>query len=120
MAMRYFSYDELHKIIETNPELKKRSDEIHSLPQAKNWDDFLAQKLQMLKVYAQAVGCCQVQNAQDGVRAVVEYLKQHGKPMEKLKDGQYKYIREQEKTQAEQKKCHAPSANSYTCYCDLK
>ncbi|MBI2057561.1 MAG: hypothetical protein HYT63_01060 [Candidatus Yanofskybacteria bacterium] len=120
--MRYLSHKELHEVIEVNPELKKRSDEIHSLPKAKNWEEFLEQKLQMLEIYAQAVGCNCVQEVQGRMKEVVEYLKQYENPLvETGKSPTFaqclEFIRSQEKVWAEERKCHAPNANSYICYC---
>ncbi|MBI2676693.1 MAG: hypothetical protein HYX21_01935 [Candidatus Yanofskybacteria bacterium] len=120
--MRYLSYDELNKAIETNPELKKKSDEVHSLTKSKNWEEFLEQKLQMLEIYAQAAGCNCVQEVQDRMKEIVEYLKQYENSLVETRKSptfvqRLEFISSQEKVWAEERKCHAPNANSYVCYC---
>ncbi|HEY4484534.1 MAG TPA: hypothetical protein VI978_02325 [Candidatus Paceibacterota bacterium] len=121
--MRYLSHDELHKNIETNPELKKRSDQIHSLPKAKNWEEFLEQKLQMLDIYAQVMECRFSQEAQDRIREIVEHLRQFGESLEDIREsGDFakylEFIKSRERVWSEERKCYAPNANSYVCYCN--
>lgn len=53
----YYSHGALHEIFERDADLKRKSDEIHSRPPAKNLDDFLKNKLDMVPVLAACIGC---------------------------------------------------------------
>ena len=123
--MRYFSHEELHRVIEANLELKEISYKVHSLPKARNCEEFLYQKLLMLDIYAEAIGCNCAEEAQERIKEIVAHFRQYGESLEELRESTtftqcLEFSKGQEKTWAEQRKCYAPNANSYACYCDPK
>ena len=77
----------------------------------------------MLNIYAQVMGCRCVQEAQDRTREITEHLRQFGESLEELRESgdfaQYLgFIKRRELAWTEERKCHAPNANSYVCYCN--
>lgn len=105
--MRKWSHDELHALMESNPNLKERSDREHSQLRVTS-EEKEQGKLKMMEIYAEAIGCNQLFAAQEYVRKVFERLRQ-GTIWDELRS-EY----------TSQKLCHSPLGNDYLCFCGNK
>lgn len=120
-----WTHDELHALMESNPALKKKSDRIHALPQTDSLDDWQDGKQKMMGIYAEAVGCQNVESATAFVGKVFEHIKSHCSSKKKWfgiaslpEHKQALNVLQQE--YAVKRLCCAPGGNDYVCYCDEK
>lgn len=105
--MRHWTHDELHALMDSNPALKAKSDEVHAFPQT-NLEEREHGKLQMTEIYAEAISCKQVGAAKEFVKKAFSCMKR-GLVLNEIRD-EY----------ASQKLCHSPNGNDYVCFCDEK
>lgn len=103
--MRRWTHDELHVLMENNSNLKEKSDKVHSLSQ-KSSEEKEHGKLQMMKIYSEAVNCTQLNTAKDFITSAFSRMRQ-SETLDALRE-EY----------ASQKLCHSPLGNDYMCFCD--
>ena len=123
VAMRVYDHDELHKLIDNNPQLKQCSDQIHSLPPVDEWSEFERRKHFMVNIWADAVVCTQRQQSHDSITAVVKYFLQFSKSLSQLRQDVdfQKHIKKSKDIEADfnnSSKCHVAGGNSYVCFCN--
>ncbi len=126
--MQYWNHDELHALMDADPALKARSDTIHNeLAQAHennmSVEKWVEEKRRMFLVYANAVGCQEIDDAIASLEAVAMFIKSVASDMEQWQA----YLENPRKDpewlsriviQFEQeRRCHSPSGNDYRCYC---
>lgn len=121
---RTFNHDELHRLTETDPHLKRESDRIHRLPRATDWVQWIQRKKVMITLWGNAVGCRNTQTALDSFSRIAEYFSMAGfadpsawhacSDMRPHLDA----IAREEVDLAEQHWCHVPGGNTYRCYCE--
>ena len=122
--MRHLTHSELHKLIDNDFILKEKSDRVHTLPSdvLNDWRDG---KYSMMEIYAEAVGCNNVENAKLFVEKVFVYiglqcsskrewfniasLSEHKDVLGLLRQ---EYVLK--------RLCHSSGGNDYMCYCDEK
>src|SRR3989344_5867020 len=83
--MKVYSHDKLHELTDSNPQLKQRSDEIHSLPPNDEWGEFEERKYIMIDIWADAVGCQQRDSAIVGMGMIVNYFSRRSKSLGDLR-----------------------------------
>lgn len=105
--MRQWAHDELHALMDSNPNLKEKSDRVHSLPQVSS-EEKEQGKLQMMEIYAEAINCGRVNTAKDFIIGVFALMRR-GEALDTLRD-EY----------ASKKFCHSSLGNNYICFCDEK
>src|SRR3989344_3950078 len=103
--MRQWNHDELHALMDGSPKLKAESNEVHSLPKNSSEEEEQG-KLQMMEIYAEAIGCTQVNTSKEFVAKAFSCMRQ-GETLDLL-----------QKENALQKLCHSPLGNNYVCFCD--
>lgn len=103
--MRQWTHDELHALIDNDPNLKAKSDKVHALPQSSQ-EEREQGKLQMMEIYAEAISCKQVETAKAFITRAFVCMKQGSEI--KIESAEY----------LSQKKCHAPLGNNFVCFCD--
>lgn len=125
--MKYFSHEKLHKLMDVQKNLKERSDKIHSMPPSDSIDDWRKQKLELMKIYAEAVGCKRLNMALKFVNETIGYIKQQTHSVNQWKDPilvskhrkkfspSFHALREKYQ---KSKMCHSSNGNDYICYCD--
>ena len=123
--MRIYNHDKLHKLTDSNPELKDRSDKVHFLPPNDEWDEFGRRKCLMVDVWADAIDCKQRQSAHESINAVVKYFRQFSKSLSHLREGtdfkrHLERSREIEDSFENTSRCHVAGGNSYVCFCNLE
>ena len=118
--MKEWTHDELHEIIDSNQELKAKSDEVHALPSPTSFEEAESRKMQMMGIYAEAIGCSQAQVAQNAVKEVYDYLKSHFSwgDGHKLSEDDWEAINGIARIYSGKQMCHSPKGNDFVCYCD--
>ena len=103
--MRHWTHDELHALMDSNQGLKAKSERAHALLQVTSMEKEHG-KLQMMEIYAEAIGCKRADAAKEYIKKVFTHLRRR----ETWDAVRYEY--------ASQKLCHSPLGNDYVCYCD--
>ncbi|OGF49503.1 hypothetical protein A2W40_03860 [Candidatus Giovannonibacteria bacterium RIFCSPHIGHO2_01_45_12] len=103
--MRQLTHDELHALMDGDPHLKEKSDEVHSLPQVSS-EEKERGKLQMMEIYAEAINCTRLDTAKDFVKKAFSLIRR-GETLDTLCE-EY----------ASRKLCHSSLGNNYICFCD--
>lgn len=121
--MKVYGHDELHNLTDGNPQLKYRSDQIHSLPPNDEWGEFERRKHLMIDIWADVVVCTKRQCAHESITAIVKYFLQFSKSLSQLRQAvdfqqHFKKSREIEDSFNNNKKCHVAGGNSYVCFCN--
>lgn len=109
--MRIYTHEELHDLMDGDPSLKTKSDKAHAVPR-NNLEEYEQGKLAMMEIYAEAIGCGQMETAKKFVQEVYARARK-GVPLKDFLDalsGEY----------ISKKWCHAPAGNNYMCFCDEK
>jgi len=114
--MRQYEHEELHALMDNNLSLKEKSDKAHALPRVSSTEHEQG-KMQMMEIYAEAVGCRQIGTAKMFVREVFSRLRQ-GSPKQGMPIDSF--LNELSEEYALNKWCHAPAGNNYMCFCDEK
>ncbi len=116
--MREFTHDQLHEKMESNLELKQKSDEVHSLPKATSFYEEEILKLQMMVIYAEAIGCRQCDSAQRHTKEVYAHPKDHVIWRTKFSIDDWKIINGISEDYTNRKLCHSREGNDFVCFCD--
>lgn len=121
--MKEWSHDELHRLIDSDPGLKAKSNKVHSMPPAASLDEWAEQKRQMMQIYTEAVACARFDNAINFLEIVLGYIKVRCSDLDDWKDiVAFPEHRQALQTFGEtfkaQKRCYSPGGNDYVCFCN--
>ena len=121
--MKVYNHDKLHELTDNNPQLKQRSDEVHSLPPNDEWGEFERRKYLMIDIWADAIGCQQRDSAIIDMGMIINYFSRYTKSLGDLRlNPQFQeYLAESKKMESElanNKRCHIAGGNSYICFCN--
>ena len=121
--MKVYNHDELHDLIDNNPRLKQRSDEIHSLPPNDEWGEVERRKYLMIEIWADAIACQKRDSAIVAMGMVINYFSRHSKSLGDLhSNSQFQeHLAESKKMEnelANNKRCHISGGNNYVCFCN--
>lgn len=118
--MGLWTHDELHQLIDTNPQLKAESDGVHALPDESSFEEAAGRKSRMLRIYTAAVGCNRLSDALNALQEVYAYLSAHyvWGGIVGLTNDDWRAINSIAQTYETKRMCHSPLGNNYFCFCN--
>lgn len=121
--MRTWTHDELHALMDGDPYLKTKSDDVHNLLIAITLEEWMRRKHLMMEIYKEAVHCKNRDNAILFLDAISYYIRRHTCTLDAWRDiaslpKHRKAIVDLSKAFHKRKLCHTPNSNDYVCFCD--
>ena len=119
--MKHWTHDELHEIADGNPAIKERLDKVHAIPN-KSLLGLADTKKELIKIYAKAMGCEQLDQANDYLNEVISHINKKCKTYKvwrkyRKSENFHHKLTELKKQYKAEKKCHSPAGNDFVCYC---
>lgn len=119
--MKEWTHEELHKLMENDPEIKLRSDEIHAIPETDDLIQREQNKMLLMKIYADAIGCKKGEESKQVIADIFGLIKREFTTWSEWQSSSAtqhfeEIVRICEPYQ-EKKICHSPKGNNYVCYC---
>jgi hypothetical protein len=121
--MRTWSHAELHELMDGNPALRQQSAALHAQAPIQDLALWFAGKRAMVRLYASAVGCREVEQALAFVDQVAAYVMANCRTVGEWRTALRRCethqlaLRQLQETAAIENRCHPPSGNNYICYC---
>lgn len=120
--MRHFSHDELHELLEKEPELAAGSRVMHAQPKPDSFHAWRIGKLQMTLLNVRAAGCRNQESVTDSIKEAADFLEQHGRSLDELKGKEYfdeclEVVRAMSRVRSKRGLCHSPNGNDLVCFC---
>lgn len=119
--MKEWTHEELHELMEKDPEIKLRSDEVHKIPETDDLTQRERNKILMMAIYADSISCNDVRGAQQMIRDVFAFVKNDYEDWAEWgissTDQDFEKIAEISAKYQIKNICHSPKGNNYICYC---